>query len=453
MTQPEPHTALPREQVITQKVLRTLKRFTQIEANAGVALLLTAVAALVWANSPWANSYLALWSTPLGVSLGSWEVSQSLQFWINDAMMTLFFLVVGMEIRYEIHAGSLSNLRQAGLPVSAALGGVVTPALIYLAFNWDGGRHVGWAVPAATDIAFAVGLLALLGRGIPHAIRIFLLALAIIDDMVAVLIIAVFYTTGLDYSGFVIAGGGVLMVLAMQRMGIGLAWAYVVPGLVVWLGILTTGVNPTLAGVLLGLLTPVTPRRSRVKPINRVTRFNRQLLHKYGAAPEDIMEPLGKLRIAQRELLPPVIRVQASLDPWVAFAIMPIFAFANAGVSLQGIDFSQAGAVWASAGVALALLLGKPIGVLVASWLALRTGLGVLPEGITRGGLVLIGLFAGVGFTMSIFISTLAFTDSNLLNAAKLGVLLGSFAAGVLGLLWGALGLRQQNKKEMADAK
>src|SRR5699024_8631897 len=160
----------------------------------------------------------------------------------------------------------------------------------------------------------------------------------------------------------------------------------------------------SLAGVVLGLLTPVLPRRSRVKPINRVTRFNRQLLSKYGASHEDIIEPLSKLRVAQRELLPPVIRVQASLDPWVAFLIMPVFAFANAGVGLQGIEFAQTGALWATTGVAVALLVGKPVGVLVASWLALRTGLGVLPEGITRGGLLLIGLFAGVGFTMSIFI-------------------------------------------------
>lgn len=453
MKKPRATTVLPREQVVTQKLLRMFQRFTQIEANAGVVLLITAVAALLWANSPWASSYQALWEAPLGFNVGGFAVSKSLKFWINDAMMALFFLVVGMEIRYEIHDGSLSDIRQAGLPVSAALGGVIIPALIYLAFNWEGGRYVGWAVPAATDIAFAVGLLALLGRGIPHAIRIFLLALAIIDDMVAVLIIALFYTTGIDYSGFLIAGGGVLMVLAMQRMGIGLAWAYVVPGFVVWLGFLITGINPTLAGVVLGLLTPVLPRRSRVKPINRVTRFNRQLLSKYGASHEDIIEPLSKLRVAQRELLPPVIRVQASLDPWVAFLIMPVFAFANAGVGLQGIEFAQTGALWATTGVAVALLVGKPVGVLVASWLALRTGLGVLPEGITRGGLLLIGLFAGVGFTMSIFISTLAFTDENLLNAAKFGVLLGSFAAGLLGLLWGVLWLRQQNKQEVTDVE
>lgn len=446
MRRPEPLRKLPREQIITQKFLETFKRFTRIEANSGVVLLITAIVALLWANSPWASSYHHLWEIPLGISFAGFEFTQSLHFWINDALMTIFFLVVGMEIRYEMHGGLLSDIRQAGLPISAAVGGVLVPSLIYLVFNLEGGRHVGWAVPAATDIAFAVGLLALLGRGIPHSIRIFLLALAIIDDIIAVLIIAVFYTTGLDYSGFWIAGGGLLMVLAMQRMGIGFAWAYVVPGFIVWFGVLTTGIHPTLTGVLLGLMTPVVQRRSRVKPINMVTRFNRQLLSKYGAAPGDILEPLEKLRLAQRDLLPPVIRVQASLEAWVAFLIMPLFALANAGISLGGIDFSQAGASWATIGVALALVVGKPAGVMAASWLAIRTGIGKLPKGVTPSGLLLIGLFAGVGFTMSIFISMLAFTDTNLLNAAKLGVLLGSFAAGALGLAWGWVWLRMNKK-------
>jgi NhaA family Na+:H+ antiporter len=390
---------LPRARRLAQRVLATLDRFLHVEAVSGVVLLIATAIALIWANSPFAASYDALWQQPLSLRLGPLEFEQTLHEWINDTLMTVFFLVVGMEIRREMHEGALSKPRQAALPIAAALGGVMAPALLYFVLNPDPLLRQGWAVPTATDIAFAVGVLALLGRGIPGNVRIFLLALAIIDDIVAVLIIAFFYSGGLDYSGFILLGAGMLLVLGMQRLGIGSALAYVIPGAIAWLGLSVTGMHPTLAGVVLGLMTPVTP--------------------------------MG------RHAQPPVVRVQSLLHPWVAYGVMPLFALANAGIGLGGVDTSVIEVQRVVVGVAVALVLGKPLGVISVSWLMVRLGWCRLPPGVSWGGIGLIGLLAGVGFTMSIFIALLAFTDENLLSAAKLGVLLGSCVAGLLGLAWG----------------
>jgi len=429
-----------RTQLLTDRALATLERFLHIEAVSGIVLLLAAATALLWANSSWSASYGALWHTPVSFGVGPWVTSQSLHFWINDGLMTIFFLVVGMEIRREIHEGAMSDLRQAALPIGAALGGVVVPALIYLALNGDPSRQHGWAVPTATDIAFAVGVLALLGRGIPGNVRVFLLALAIIDDVIAVLIIAIFYSGGLQIEGFAVAGAGIGMVLLMQRMGLGSAWAYVVPGLVVWTGLLITGAHPTLAGVVLGLLTPVFSTPARQSPMELLIRAAAELKDRFPQQDAgQLAHPLRELRHAQREVLPPVVRVQIALHPWVAFGIMPLFALANAGVALGSVDLSAGGASWVLAGVAGALVLGKPLGIVVTSWLLVRLGWCRLPAGVSWGGVVLVGLLAGIGFTMSIFIAMLAFNEPALLGAAKLGVLVGSVVAAVLGLSWGRL--------------
>ena len=431
--------ALPRAQLLTQRALATLERFLHIEAVSGVILLIAAAAALIWANSPASASYQAVWHAPLTFGLGDWVVSQSLHFWINDALMAVFFLVVGMEIRREIHEGALASMKLAALPMAAAFGGVMVPALIYVAMNTEATQLRGWAVPTATDIAFAVGVLALLGRSIPGNVRVLLLALAIIDDIVAVLIIAVFYSGGLDYSGLLVAGLGIAMVLGMQHIGIGSAWAYVLPGAVLWLGLLKTGAHPTLAGVVLGLMTPVLPTRTRERPLDMASRAVDELRAGDGRTAHELAEPLKALRLAHRETLPPVTRVQMALHPWVAFGVMPLFALANAGVTLEGVNLELAGAQTVTLGVAMALVLGKPLGVMLASWLAVRLGWCQLPAGVSWGGVMLVGLLAGIGFTMSIFIATLAFADDNLLNAAKLGVLLASLLAAVLGLGWGVL--------------
>ncbi|WP_047304656.1 Na+/H+ antiporter NhaA [Pseudomonas fluorescens] len=433
---------LPRAQLLAERAFATLERFLHIEAASGIVLLIAAAAALIWANSSFAHSYHALWHLPLSVGIGNFAFSQSLHFWINDALMTVFFLVVGMEIRREIHEGALSDLKQASLPIMAAIGGVAVPALIYLGLNTDPARQHGWAVPTATDIAFAVGVLALLGRSIPSNVRVFLLALAIIDDIIAVLIIALFYSGGLDYQGFLVAGLGLLMVLGFQQIGIGSAYAYVLPGAVTWIGLLMTGAHPTLAGVVLGMMTPVVPLRTREWPMDVVTRTAEALRDHDERAAKDashLAHPLKQLRLAQRELMPPVVRVQMALHPWVAYGIMPLFALANAGVSFRGIDLSATGPQWVMGGVALALIAGKPLGVIGTSWLLVRLGWCRLPPGVSWGGICLIGLLAGIGFTMSIFLAMLAFNDQTLLGAAKLGVLLGSLIAAVLGLAWGVV--------------
>jgi Na+:H+ antiporter, NhaA family len=431
-------------QLLAERAIATLQRFLRVEAASGVVLLVAAGAALIWANTS-ADSYRALWYAPVSLELGAFAFSRSLHFWINDALMTVFFLVAGMEIRREIHEGTLSRSDQAVMPAVAAAGGVVVPALIYLSLNAGADRAQGWAIATATDIAFAVGVLALLGRSVPVGVRVFLLALAIIDDVIAVVVIALFYTAQLHLSGFVVAALGALMVLALQRLGVGLALAYVVPGAVVWIGFLAAGVHPTLAGVVLGLMTPVRPMSMREPPLDVASRVVDELRNGSAVTKKDthrLALPLRQLRVAQREILPPVVRVQMALHPWVAFGVMPLFALANAGVSLTGVDLSG-GAQFVTLGVALALVAGKPAGVIGASWLAVRLGICRLAPGMSWGGVCLVGLLAGIGFTMSIFIAMLAFSDARVLGAAKLGVLSGSAIAAALGLSWGVVYVRR----------
>ncbi|MET4291894.1 NhaA family Na+:H+ antiporter [Bradyrhizobium sp. LB1.3] len=430
---------LPKAQRLAEQALNTLQRFLHVEAVSGAVLLAAAAAALIWANSPVAHNYRDFWHLPATIGLGELVFSRSLHFWVNDVLMTVFFLVVGMEIRREIHEGALSRLDQAILPLIAAAGGVILPALIYLSLNAGPDRGQGWAVPTATDIAFAVGVLALLGRRIPVNLRVFLLALAIIDDIIAVLIIALFYTADIQLGGFVIASVGVLAVLCFQRIGFGSALLYVLPGSLVWIGFMTAGIHPTLAGVVLGLMTPARAIPLREPPLEMVSRVVKQLRSSDAVMEKDphrLAQPLRDLRVAHREMLPPVSRVQMALHPWVAYGIMPIFALANAGVGLTNTNL-PAGGQWVMLGTALALVAGKPLGVVGATWAAVRLGWCRLAPGVSWTGVWLVGLLAGIGFTMSIFISMLAFADEGLLTAAKLGVLLGSLLAAMLGLGWG----------------
>lgn len=435
-----------RARLATERSFHAAERFLHIEAVSGLVLLAAAAIALIWANSPYAQSYHDLWHAPLSFGIGGFVVSHSLHFWVNDALMTLFFLVVGMEIRREIHEGALSKLRAAVLPMAAAVGGVALPALIYVALNPMPGQIEGWAVPTATDIAFAVGVLALLGRSIPPNLRVFLLALAIIDDIAAILIIALFYSGGIDPAGLLVGLAGLALVVALQMAGIGSAWAYVLPGAVLWIGLLQAGAHPTLAGVMLGMLTPVLPARGREPALHAAMRALDEIRAKAARSPEaaaSLLPPLRRLALAQREMTPPVTRVQMLLHPYVAYGVMPIFALANAGVSLDGVDLGRADAFAVMAGVVVALVVGKPLGVFAASWLVVRAGWGSLPPGVTWGGVLLVGLLAGIGFTMSIFIATLAFADPALLGAAKLGVLVASLTAVGLGLSWGLVQARR----------
>jgi Na+:H+ antiporter, NhaA family len=414
---------------------RPLERFLEIEAASGVLLLVAAAVALCCANSSWAAGYFHLWHTPLGIRVGTLTFERTLEWFVNDGLMVIFFFVVGLEIRREIHQGELSEWRRAALPATAALGGMLAPAAIYLLIAGASPTRSGWGVPMATDIAFAVGVLALLGKRVPAALRVLLLALAVIDDLGAIIVIALFYSAGVAPSGFLIAALGLGAILLMQRFGLRSKLAYVVPGVVVWWGIYAAGVHPTIAGVIIGLVTPV---RAWLGPEGFMLAARDdldRLANAHGPLPSShqLAATLRQVDAARREAMSPAESLIETLHPWVAFGIMPVFALANAGVAISGGAATNASSL-VSLAVALGLLLGKPAGILLASWLTVRSGLGILPAGIGVRQLVVLGVVAGIGFTMALFVSQLAFSDAALVGAAKLGVLAASGAAAALGL-------------------
>lgn len=416
-----------------------LERFLHVEAASGVVLLLAACVAFVCANSPWAASYAAFWHMPVGVQLGPLTFVRSLEWVVNDGLMVVFFFVVGLEVRREVHKGELSELRRAALPVIAALGGVAAPAILYVALTKTAEARAGWAVPTATDIAFAVGALALLGKRVPPALRVLLLALAVIDDLVAIIVIATFYSSGLAWAGLAVAAVGVAAVLVLKWAGVRAKAAYIPAGLVVWGGTYAAGIHPTIAGVVVGFITPVQAWLGAEGFVEAVPRHFDALSRTVRERPNDAQafaSALQPLSAARREATSPAESLIASLHPWVAFVIMPIFALANAGVPVAGMSLEGAGGVVAM-GVFVALLLGKPLGIVLVSELALRLRIARLPTGITRLHLLVLGVVAGIGFTMSLFVAQLAFVDETLLAAAKLGVLCASMVAGVLALALG----------------
>jgi len=422
-----------------------------VQAGSGIALLVAATIALVWANSPYGESYEALWHTPFRIGIGQWTIEESLHFWINDFLMAIFFFVVGLEIKREIVEGALSDIRRAALPVAAALGGMVVPAGIFIALNLGSPAQHGWGVPMATDIAFAVGVLTLLGNRVPAALRILLLALAIIDDIGAILVIAVFYSSGLQPDALIIIGAGLLGILALTWIGVrpGLLW--VVPPLVVWAGMLRFGVHPTIAGVVVGLMVPIKSwfGRDRFLQIARTALDDFQKRARQTDVDErDLVEPLNILAQARKEALSPAKRIETSLHPWVAFIIMPVFALANAGVHVAGLDFGIAGASTAMLGVGVGLVLGKCLGIVGFSWISVRLGLCLLPPGVSWRGMLVLGASGGIGFTMAIFIAELAFAQSPLLSPAKLAVLIGTALSGTIALVSGALLLRAPGAAE-----
>jgi len=419
---------------------RPLERFLQIEAASGILLLAAAAVALVWANSPWAESYVELWHTPLGIRIGTATFERTLEWFVNDALMVIFFFVVGMEIRREIHHGELSEWRRAALPAAAALGGMLAPAALYLTVAGAPATRSGWGVPMATDIAFAVGILALLGKRVPAALRVLLLALAVIDDLGAIVVIAIFYSSGVALSGLMVGALGVVGIFAMQRLGVRSKLAYIVPSVVTWAGIYAAGIHPTIAGVIVGLVTPV---RAWLGTDGFVVGVQKELDQLVQAMPtalssHELAATLGHVDVARREAMSPAESLIESLHPWVAFGIMPVFALANAGVAISG-GLLDAASWSVAAAVVVGLFVGKPMGVLVACWLTLRLGIGTLPTGVTLRHLTVLGVVAGVGFTMALFVAQLAFKDVQLLAAAKLGVLVASAAAAVVGLVLGRL--------------
>lgn len=415
-----------------QAIASPIQRILAVEAAGGLILFAATVIALVLANSRWSGAYEHLWHTAIGVEVGGWSFVRPLHFWINDGLMTVFFFVVGLEIRREIYEGELSTVRRAALPVAAALGGMIAPALIFLAFNAGRSTAGGWAIPMATDIAFAVGVLTLLGSRVPAGLRILLLALAVIDDIGAILVIAIVYNTGIEPLGFAVAAGGLAGALVLRAAAIRQPLAYLVPGIVLWAGLYGAGVHPTLAGVLLGLITPV---RSWFGASGFAATTQNHLDEIDAADPADLHTRLDAIELARREAVSPTERLIHALHPWVAYAIMPLFALANAGVALGGADLAGDG-VWLFVGIVAGLALGKPLGIVAASLAATR--IGIATRSTDAAGLTLVGLVGGIGFTMSLFIAQLAVPPGPLLDTAKLAILVGSATAIVVGLVFGA---------------
>ncbi|CNK52942.1 Na+/H+ antiporter NhaA [Yersinia aleksiciae] len=372
-----------------------IRQFLRQEAAGGLILIFAAIVALLMANTPLQGVYQSFLDVPVSVKVASLDISKPLLLWINDGLMAVFFLVVGLEVKRELMEGSLAGRDKAVFPAIAALGGMLAPALIYLLFNGaDEVTRQGWAIPAATDIAFALGVMALLGNRVPTGLKVFLLALAIIDDLGVIIIIALFYTHEVSVQALGIAAAAIALLGYMNWRGVGKTSAYLLVGLVLWVCILKSGVHATLAGVIVGFMIPLHTKDKR--------------------SPSESLEH--------------------GLHPWVAYLILPLFAFANAGVSLQGVSFSGLTSLL-PLGIASGLFIGKPLGIFIFSWLAVKLGIAKLPDAINFKQIFAVSVLCGIGFTMSIFIASLAFegADLALTTYSKLGILLGSTAAAIVG--------------------
>ncbi len=401
-----------------------------VEASSGIVLLAATIAALVLANSPFSEGFLNLWRMEVGFSLGSFEMYDSLKHWINDGLMAIFFFVIGLEVKREIVLGELRDPRRAALPLFAALGGMIVPAGIYLALQWGEPAARGWGIPMATDIAFVVGGMAILGSRVPIGLRVVLLSLAIADDIGAILVIAIGYTESLNLTALILAFVGIGVVFALSRMGVRSFLVYTLVGTLVWLGFQQSGVHATIAGVILGLMTPAREYVG-VGLFGEVLDRARDIFH--GGSWEDASHRAIKVARFQklaRETVSPVEYLEGVLHPWVGFFIIPLFAFANAGVAIELSDFADPIAQAVAAG----LVIGKPLGILLFSLLAIRVGLAKLPDGVGWGMMTGGGFLVGIGFTMALFIAGLAL-DGDALDAAKVGVLGASAVAATIGMV------------------
>jgi len=418
---------LPEEPI--DRLIEPIERFMHVEAAAGGVLLACTVIALVLANSPMSASYLHIWEADIGFHIGALHVSHSLHHWINDGLMALFFFVVGLEVKRELVLGELNDPRRAALPVIAAMGGMLVPAAIYLALRAGTPSQRGWGTPMATDIAFVVGCMAVLGSRIPHGLRITVLTLAIADDIGAILVIAFGYSTGIRLVPLLVGAGGLGLVVLLARLGVRSFGIYTLTGLLVWFAFQESGVHATIAGVLLGLLTPARPHLTGTAFAGLLGRATQVMLGEGWAHARDRSASIRAFRRITREMVSPLEYLESMLHPWVGFVIMPIFALANAGVPLQVASFGDPIALAVAAG----LVIGKPAGITLLSWIAVRAGLARLPEGVGWTALIGGGALAGIGFTMALFVAGLALEGPDL-EAAKVGILGGSAVAAVIGM-------------------
>ena len=398
MNEARPHEAV----TPIQRLVRPFQEFADLEASGGILLIGCTVAALIWANSPFAGSYFHFWHMDLTFGRIGGLLTKPLHFWINDGLMALFFLLVGLEIKREILVGELASFQRAVLPIAAALGGMIVPATFYLLFNHGGPGAAGWGIPMATDIAFALGVLALLGSRVPTSLKVFLAALAIADDIGAVLVIAFFYTERISWISLGVGGVFFVALLAANRAGVRHLLIYAILGLGLWVAFLQSGIHATVAGVLLAITIP------------------------------------ARQRTASRDVLTsnesPMLRLEHALIPWNRYLIMPVFALANAGVALGG-GAARSVVAPVSLGVICGLVIGKPIGIVLFSWLATRTRLAAMLDGIRWRQIVGVGMLGGIGFTMSLFIANLAFGEAPALETAKVGILVASVVSGIAGAI------------------
>ena len=421
-----------------EQIVRPFQYFADKASSGGILLIAAAIVALVWANSPWGGSYTRLWGTELYVSLGPFSIEEDLTHWINDGLMAVFFLVVGLEIKREILVGELSSPRRAALPLAAAIGGAVLPASVYVAINFGTEGVSGWGIPMATDIAFALGVLALLGRRAPLGLKVFLTALAIVDDILAVMVIALFYTSDVSWGALGVGAVFLVALIAANLGGVGKPLPYALLGIGLWLCFLESGVHATIAGVLLAMTVPA----SSFIDTGDFLKRSRGLLDHFEQAGERGGDPVlcneerqGALHALNRvneDVEPPLQELEHALHPWVVFAIMPLFALANAGV-LLGEDFTSTLLNPVSVGIVAGLLVGKQVGITLFAWLAVKSGISEMPQGVTWLNIYGASWLAGIGFTMSLFISDLAFAEGSLLDVAKLGILAASLIAGIAG--------------------
>jgi NhaA family Na+:H+ antiporter len=421
---------------VPRAIASSFGAFVRTEALGGIALLIATAVALLWANSPWSASYVHLLETTITVGGDGWALTRTTHHWINDGLMTVFFLLVGLEIKRELLVGELASLRQAALPVAAALGGMLAPAAIYGALNGGGAGASGWGIPMATDIAFALGVLALLGPRVPVGLKVFLAAFAIADDMGAVVVIALFYATGISMPALAIAFGIVAVLTCLNMARITAIAPYVVLGICLWLAVLASGLHATIAGVALALTIPARTRHNAAD----FSSHARDLLQRFDQTETgDLMvitskgqqEAIHGLQVAAHNVQGPLLRLEHSLHGTVAFVIMPVFALANAGVALTDVGRFVASPI--AIGVAAGLVLGKPLGITAFSWIAVRFLGATLPGEVSIKTIFAVSWIGGIGFTMALFVGSLALPGADSLAAAKLGILGGSAIAGSVG--------------------
>ncbi len=422
---------------LVRRALDTFQQFARTEAAGGLVLLACTALALAWANSPWAESYFHLWEVPVTVGTPAFGLTESLHHWINDGLMAVFFFMVGLEIKREMLVGELSSARQAALPIAAAIGGMVVPAALYALLNAGGPGAGGWGIPMATDIAFALGVLALMGDRVPLTVKVFLAALAIVDDIGAVLVIAIFYTASISWASLGVAAAVLAALLTINRANVRHPAPYALLGIVLWVAFLKSGIHATIAGVLLAMTIPARTRIDQQDFAGQVREGLGGFEQASGPGASVLtnsaqQEAIHRIVDACEGAQSPLMRLEHALHGVVALGIMPVFALANAGVRLGG-DVGAALSDSVALGIILGLVVGKPLGIMLASWLAVRSGLAVLPGGASWRLVHGASWLGGIGFTMSLFIAGLAFPGTPLLDASKLGILAASLIAGLTG--------------------